>query len=236
MQHGLLSGPSPGFSSRGAKNQKEGPKTDRGSGTLCPSMAHISSDGHVGYIVYPQRVGSNKKPGMPSQYLVRPKVAIFRRIHLWEGKSASNRPCESSNTSPDHCGKEPWILLALWGRANVVTAGTFLGRVCPVVGCPGRNSRRPGLPWVGADVPTAREETGCFLWVVQQSKVVGCCPVAQALTVGGCCNPSWHVGNWSRQRTDWGVGTSGWSLEWVASVEVCRGWQSCNLRRLHTTT
>ena len=38
-----------------------------------------------------------------------------------------------------------------------------------------------------ADVPTAREETGCFLWVVQQSKVVGCCPGVQALTVRGCC-------------------------------------------------
>jgi len=32
-----------------------------------------------------------------------------------------------------------------------------------------------------------REETGCFLWVVQQSKVVGCCPGVQALTVRGCC-------------------------------------------------
>jgi len=32
-----------------------------------------------------------------------------------------------------------------------------------------------------------REETGCFLWVVQQSKVVGCYPVVQALTVRGCC-------------------------------------------------
>jgi len=40
--------------------------------------------------------------------------------------------------------------------------------------------------WVGADVPTAGEETACFLWVVQQSKVVGCCPGVQALTVCGC--------------------------------------------------
>ena len=24
-------------------------------------------------------------------------------------------------------------------------------------------------------------------------------------------NPSWHASNWSRQCTDWGVGTSGWS-------------------------
>ena len=33
----------------------------------------------------------------------------------------------------------------------------------------------------------AREEIGCFLWVVQQPKVVGCCPGVQALTVRGCC-------------------------------------------------
>ena len=60
---------------------------------------------------------------MPSQCLVCPEVAISRRIHLWEGKSASNRPCESSIASPDRCGQEPWILVALWGRADVVTAG-----------------------------------------------------------------------------------------------------------------
>ena len=38
----------------------------------------------------------------------------------------------------------------------------------------------------GADVPTVRGETGGFLWVIQQSKVVGCCPGDQALTVRGC--------------------------------------------------
>jgi len=84
---------------------------------------------------------------MPSQHLVCPEVAISRRIHLREGKSTSNRPCESFNASPYRCGQEPWILVALWGRADVVTAGTFLGHVCPAVGCPGRNSRRPGLGW-----------------------------------------------------------------------------------------
>ena len=31
-----------------------------------------------------------------------------------------------------------------------------------------------------------REEDGCFLWVIQQSKVVGCCPGVQALTVRRC--------------------------------------------------
>jgi len=51
-----------------------------------------------------------------------------------------------------------------------------------------------------------------------------------------CCNPSWHAGSWSRQHTKWDVGTSGWPLGWVTSVEVCRRWWSYNLRRLRTTT
>jgi len=50
-----------------------------------------------------------------------------------------------------------------------------------------RAETRKGQIWVGADVPAAREETGCFLRVVQQSKVVGCCPGVQALTVRGFC-------------------------------------------------
>jgi len=45
---------------------------------------------------------------------------------------------------------------------------------------------RRGQVRVGADVPSVRGETGCFLWVIQQSKVVGCCPGVQALTVGRC--------------------------------------------------
>ena len=31
-----------------------------------------------------------------------------------------------------------------------------------------------------------RIESGCFLWVIQQYKVVRCCPEVQALTVRGC--------------------------------------------------
>ena len=51
-----------------------------------------------------------------------------------------------------------------------MTAGSFLGHVC-------RQSAilaeaREGQVWVGADVPSVREETGCLLWIVQQSKVV----------------------------------------------------------------
>jgi len=31
-----------------------------------------------------------------------------------------------------------------------------------------------------------RGEAGCFFWVTEQSKVVGCCPGIQALTVRAC--------------------------------------------------
>jgi len=65
--------------------------SDRGSRTLCPSMAHSSSGGHVGCIVWPQIVGSRTNPGMPSHSLVCAKVAISQWIHLWESKSASNQ-------------------------------------------------------------------------------------------------------------------------------------------------
>ena len=79
---------------------------------------------------------------------------------------------------------------------------------------------REDLVWIGADFPSVRGENGCFLWVIQQSKVVGCCPGVQALTIGRCCYPSWHIASWNRQRTDWGVATSGWPLMWIASVKV----------------
>jgi len=45
---------------------------------------------------------------------------------------------------------------------------------------------REGQVWVGADVPSIREKAGCFPWVIQQTKVVGCCPGVQALTVRRC--------------------------------------------------
>jgi len=97
---------------------------------------------------------------------------------------------------------------------------------------------RWGQVWIGADVPMARGETGCFIWVIQQSKVVGCCPGVQALTVRRCLVITLvdmlavEVAN----IQDWGVGMSGWSLVWVASVKVCRRWWSYILRLLRTTT
>jgi len=46
---------------------------------------------------------------------------------------------------------------------------------------------REGQVRVGADVLWVREETGYSLCVMQQLKVVDCCPGVQALTVGRCC-------------------------------------------------
>ena len=148
-------------------------------------MAHSSSDGHVGYTVWPQRLDSRKNPGTPPQCLMCPEVAISQRMHLWEGKSASNQPCESSNASPGRCGQEPWASVALWGKAEAVTSRTFVGHVCPAVGCPGRNSRRPGLGWCPRSIG---ERRGLFplSYTIEQSRVVGCCPGVQAPTVRRC--------------------------------------------------
>ena len=102
----------------------------------------------------------------------------------WEGKSAPNQPCESSNASPDRCGQEPRVLVALWGRADVVTPGNFQEHVCPGIGCLGRNSRRPGLGWCRRSIG---ERRNCFFhWAIEQSKIVGCCPRVQPLTVRRC--------------------------------------------------
>jgi len=45
---------------------------------------------------------------------------------------------------------------------------------------------RESQVWVCADVPSVREEAGCLLWVIQQSRIVGCCPGVPALTVRRC--------------------------------------------------
>ena len=81
-------------------------------------------------------------------------------------------------------------------EGDVVTAGTFLEHVCSAVGC---LDRSPG--WCRRFVGERR--SWLFLWVIQQSKVVGCCLGVQALTVRRCfCNPNWHVGSLSHQHTE----------------------------------
>jgi len=65
-----------------------------------------------------------------------------------------------------------------------VIAETFLEHVCPAVGYFAETCESQVR--VGADVPLVRGETWCFLWVIQQSKFVGCCPGLQAFTVRRC--------------------------------------------------
>ena len=164
------------------------------------------------------------------------EVAISDWIHLWEGKSASNQPCENSNASQDRCRQEPGASVALWGKTDVVSTGTILEHFCPAVSCPGRNSRRPGLRWCRRSIGDRR----ICQFPLGYTKVQNCWMLLRSPGSHRqemfCCNPSWHVGSWSRQHTDWGVGTSGWPMVWIASVEVFRRWWPCALRRLHITT
>jgi len=172
---------------------------------------------------------------MPSQHLVCPEVAISRRIHLREGKSTSNRPCE----------KFQRFTGSLW--AGTLNLGGVMreGRCCDRGNFPRTRLSGSRLSWP----KLAKARSGLVPMFQRREKKLAVSElynsprlldVAQEfrLSQSGmlCCNPSWHAGNWSRQRTDRGVGTSGWSLEWVASVEVCRRWRSYNLRRLRATT
>jgi len=125
-----------------------------------------------------------------------PEVAISQRIHLWEDKSASHQPCESSTASSDRCGQEPWVSVALRGYTDVVTAVTFLEHVCPAVSCPSRNSRRPGPAWCRRSIGERRN----WLFPLSHRAVQGCwmLPRSPGSHRQGmlCCYPSWHVDSW----------------------------------------
>ena len=55
-----------------------------------------------------------------------------------------------------------------------------------LVWAPGRRPDcTPSRGACGADVPSERAAS-CFLWVIKPTKVVGCCPGIQALTVWRC--------------------------------------------------
>ena len=138
----------------------------------CPSMVHCSCDGHVVYIFacgY-QALAKILVGPTPSRCLLCPDVVISLRIHRWEGKSASKQPCESSNASPDRCRQGPWV----WWRYEW---GPMLWPREPSWNTSVRQSAvlaetREGQVRVGADVSSVRGETGCFLWAMEQFKVV----------------------------------------------------------------
>jgi len=85
-----------------------------------------------------------------------------------------------------------------------------------------------------------RGETGCFLWVIQQSKVVGCCPGVQVLTVRRCfvVTPvdmlavevtNIQTGMWERRDGRW-CESRAWRFVDIDDLV------SCNAQRLRTTT
>jgi len=181
-------------------------------------MAHNSSGGHVGYTVWPQIVGSHKNPGMPSQYLMCPEVAISQRIHLWEGKSASMQKFQRFSGSL-------WAGTLSFGgviREDWCCDCANVPRTRPAVGCPGLNSRRSSMGWCRRSIG----ERSSWLFPLGYITVQGCWMLPRSPGSHGqgmfYCNPSWHVGSWSHQHTNWSVGTSGWPLVWIAIVEVCR--------------
>ena len=102
-------------------------------------------------------------------------------------------------------GQEPWASVALWGKADVVTSGTFLKYVCPSVGCSGRNLRRPGLGWCWRSIGERSWVFSLGYATVQDCLMLPRSPGSHGQEMF-CCNPSWHVGSWSHQHTDWGVG------------------------------
>ena len=89
-----------------------------------------------------------------------------------------------------------------------MNAGTFLEHVCPGVGSPGRNLRRPGPGWYPRHIGEERN----WLLLLGHAAVQGCWMLPKSPGSHRqemfCCNSSWHVGSWSHQHTDWGVGTS----------------------------
>ena len=187
-------------------------------------MAHSSSDGHVGYIACPPIADCRKNLRMPSRYLV---VRSWQPLNGFTCEKAKALPISLAKVptllTSGRCGQEPWVSVALWGRAYVLTAGTFLENVWPEVGCPGRNSQRQDQGWCRCSIG----ERGNWLLPLGHTAVEGCwcCPGVQALMVKECfvVTPvdmlAVEVANIQAGVC---MGTSGWPLVWIASVGVCR--------------
>ena len=187
-------------------------RSDRGSCTLCPSMAHSSSDVHVGYSACPRIVGSRKNPGMPSQYLkMSAKGNLSTDSHVWRQKRFQSA-----------LQKSQCFTGLLW-------AGTLsLGGVIREDRCFDRgNFPRTHLSGSRLFWPKlAKARSGLVptfhRWEKKLAVSFGSCNSPRLFDFAQkpgsqrqemlCRNPSWHAGNWSRQHTGWGVGTSGWPL------------------------
>ena len=147
-------------------------------------MAHSFCDGYVGRYI-------DSRPSKNSWY------ALSMFVVSGGGNLSTDSPVRRQERFESALRKPQRFTGSLWaGTLSVSVSGVLRwGRccdsgnlprtcLCPAVGYPGRNLR--SQVWVGADFPLVRGETGCFLWLLKQSKVVGCCPEVQALTFRGC--------------------------------------------------
>ena len=113
-------------------------------------------------------------------------------VPMWQ--SLNGFTCKKAKALPTSFAKVPTLHRISVGRnlesrwryegGGVVTAGTFLGHICPAVGCPGWNSWRPGPGWCRRSISERRN----WLLPFGYTTVQGCwmLPGIQALTVRGC--------------------------------------------------
>ena len=170
-------------------------------------------------------------------------------VRRWQ--SLNGLICEKAKALPISLAKVPTLRRIAVGR-NLEFGGVMReGRCCDHGNFPRTRLSGSRLSWPKLAKARSGLVSTFHRWEEKLgvsfvlSKVVGCTIVQGCWMLPGspgycrqmfCCNPNWHVGSWSRQRTDWGVGTSWWSLVWMASVEICRRWWSFILRRLRTTS
>ena len=182
---------------------------------LCPSTAHNSCDGHVGYIF-------GRREQVLAKFLVCP-LDIFC-IRRWQSLNVFT--CKKAKALPISLAKVPTLHRIAVGR-NLESwcryeGGPMLWRRELSYNTSVRQSAvmaetREGQVRVGVDIPSVIGETGCFLWVIQ-----GCWmfPKSPGSPVKVCfvVTPT-PVDMLAVEVTN---GTSGWPLMWVASVKICR--------------
>jgi len=85
---------------------------------------------------------------------------------------------------------------------DVVTTGTFLEssvRQSVVLA-----NTHESQDWVGANVPSMKEEIGYSFGSCSSARLLAVAHEASFSPSGMLhCSPSWHVGSWNRQHTDW---------------------------------
>jgi len=121
-------------------------------------MEHSSPDGHVGHIAYLRIAGSCEIWYDLSIFDVSGIGSLWAGTLSLGGVVGDGRCCDVWEFS----------------RNTSVRQSVAL------------SSSRESQVRVVVDVPSAGRETDCFLWVIQQANVVGCCPGVQAFTFKGC--------------------------------------------------